>query len=229
MKGVISAMQAIVDSLPATDGVAAFTTLYLAVTKAVRASANALAFEDARFTRALDVAFANLYFDALRKVAAGGRSVPAAWAPLVASRARADIFPLQFALAGMNAHINRDLPVALVETCTAFGIKPGEATPQHRDVQRVDGVLAKTEARVKSRFITGDLAEVDGALGHLDDCVAMWSVARAREAAWTNAQALWALRGVPQLRARFLLTLDRMVGFAGRGLLCPYTTKASLG
>jgi len=122
----------------------------------------------------------------------------------------------------------RDLPVALVETCTAFGIEPRDASPQHRDFKRIDGVLAKTEALVKNRFITGDLAEVDGALGHLDDCVAMWSVERAREAAWTNAQALWALRGVPHLSARFLLTLDRMVGFAGRGLLCPLATGTSV-
>ena len=29
--------------------------------------------------------------------------------------------PIQFALAGMNAHINRDLPLALVETCDELG------------------------------------------------------------------------------------------------------------
>jgi hypothetical protein len=228
MNGVVSAMQAIVGSLPPTDGVAAFTTLYLAVTEAVGTSASASAFEDEPFTRALDVAFANLYFAALRDFAASDGTIPAAWAPLVEARGRTDVFPLQFALAGMNAHINRDLPVALVETCTAFGIEPSEASPQHRDFQRIDGVLAQTETLVKARFITGDLAEVDGALGHLDDRVAMWNVERAREAAWTNAQALWALRGVPLLSVKFLLTLDRMVGFASRGLLCPFAAGTAI-
>jgi hypothetical protein len=228
MSGVVSAMQAIIATLPPADGVAAFTTLYLAVTEAVGASASALAFEDEHFTRALDVAFANLYFAALRECAAANGSAPAAWAPLVEARARTDVFPLQFALAGMNAHINRDLPVAVVETCTAFGIEPREASPQHRDFKRVDGVLAQTEALVKSHFVTGDLAEMDGALGHLDDCVAMWKIERAREAAWTNAQALWALRGVPLLSAQFLLTLDRMVGFASRGLLCPLAARTAI-
>ena len=42
-----------------------------------------------------------------------------------------------------------------------------------------------------------------------------------RDAAWTNAQALWALRGETTLRDEFLETLGRMVGFAGRGLLVP--------
>ena len=129
----------------------------------------------------------------------------------------------------MNAHINRDLPVALVQTCTALGIELRESSPQHRDFTRIDGVLAQTEARVKSRFITGELAEVDGALGHLDDCIAMWDVGRAREAAWTNAEALWALRGVPLLGAKFLLTLDRMVGFASRGLLLPFASAPAHG
>jgi hypothetical protein len=49
----------------------------------------------------------------------------------------------------------------------------------------------------------------------------MWDVDRARDAAWTNAQALWALNDEPSLASEYLLALDRMVGFAGRGLLIP--------
>jgi hypothetical protein len=218
MTGVVALMRAIVKALPSRDGVAAFTTLYLSVTEAVGGGARDQAFEDERFTRALDVTFANLYFDALRAFAGGG-SVPAAWAPLVEARGRNDVFPLQFALAGMNAHINRDLPVALVSTCEKLGVDLRSSSAQHRDFRRIDAILADTEARVKGRFITGELAELDGALGQLDDCVAMWKVERAREAAWVNAQALWALRGAPRLRSHFVVTLDRMVGFAGRGLL----------
>jgi hypothetical protein len=213
-------MKAIVKALPPFDGVAAFTTLYLAVTEAVAGSARAQSFEDERFTRALDVTFANLYFDALRAFVRRG-TVPAAWAPLVEGRARRNVFPLQFALAGMNAHINRDLPVAVVATCERLGLPLRASSPQHRDYRRIDGILAATEARVKGHFVTGELAALDTALGQLDDCVAMWKVERAREAAWVNAEALWALRGAPRLQSQFLVTLDRMVGFAGRGLLRP--------
>ena len=59
----------------------------------------------------------------------------------------------------------------------------------------------------------------------LDDVAAMWNVVRARDAAWTNAQALWALRDEPELSARYLTTLDRTVGLAGRGLLVPAETR----
>ncbi len=52
----------------------------------------------------------------------------------------------------------------------------------------------------------------------------MWDVQRAREAAWANAEALWTLRADEGLRSEFVRALDRMVGFAGRGLLVPADT-----
>jgi hypothetical protein len=55
----------------------------------------------------------------------------------------------------------------------------------------------------------------------IDDVVAMWDVDRARDAAWTNAQALWALDDEQPLADDYLLALDGMVGFASRGLLVP--------
>ena len=49
----------------------------------------------------------------------------------------------------------------------------------------------------------------------------MWKVRKARSAAWTNAQVLWSLRGVPLLRERFFTRLDGLVGLTGQGLLVP--------
>jgi hypothetical protein len=74
---------------------------------------------------------------------------------------------------------------------------------------------------VKGELAAGELGYLDRSLGQLDDVVAMWNVARAREAAWVNGETLWALRGAPQLRREYEQTLDRLVGFAGRGLLRP--------
>jgi hypothetical protein len=44
-------------------------------------------------------------------------------------------------------------------------------------------------------------------------------VGEAREAAWTNADVLWHLRALPALQQDYLGKLDRLTGFAGRGLL----------
>jgi hypothetical protein len=57
----------------------------------------------------LDVTFAGLYFDAV-EAAGDPAAVPLAWRPLIEERGQPAIEPIQFALAGMNAHINHDLP-----------------------------------------------------------------------------------------------------------------------
>lgn len=218
---VIDRMQAIVAALPPGDGIRAFTGLYLAVTEAVEDEATPGTFEDAPFVRWLDVVFANLYFGALRSALLGTGPAPRAWAPLIEARGKQGVVPLQFALAGMNAHINRDLPLALVATCEARHVELTDGSPQQRDFRRINPLLELVEGRIKQELVTDALDHLDVALGDLDDVIAMWNVERAREAAWTQAEALWAIRGLPRLSAEFLVTLDRLVGLAGRGLLRP--------
>jgi hypothetical protein len=121
----------------------------------------------------------------------------------------------------MNAHINRDLPVALVSTCEELHVDLADAARELADFERVNSLLETTEEEVKAWFATGFVGVVDSALGNVDDRIAMWDVARARDAAWVQAQTLWALRGLPDLQRSFLDTLDHVVGFAGRGLLVP--------
>ena len=214
-------MRAVLAAVPAGDGVARFTRLYLAVTEEVAAELERARFRDARFVAALDVAFANLFFSALAAYQHDPATAPRAWAPLVEARSRRGIAPIQFALAGMNAHINADLPIALVDTWRRLRVDPRRNGPQHADFLAVNRLLARTEERVKLDLATGLVGELDEALGSLDDVLAMWKVERARDAAWANGETLWALRGLPGVRRRFLLSLDRMVGFAGRGLLRP--------
>jgi hypothetical protein len=209
---VIVSMRAIGDGLPPRDGVACFTRLYLAVTEGVGEAESG--FASPEFLTRLDVRFANLYFRALE-------DPPRAWSPLLEARGHPGIAPIQFALAGMNAHINRDLPLALVQTCDELGLELRRDGPEHADFLAVNALLVAAEVRVKRDFLTGELAIADEALGEVDDVIAMWNVERARDAAWTNAETLWSLRSSPDLANSFLVALDRMVGFAGRGLLHP--------
>jgi Family of unknown function (DUF5995) len=219
--GVIERLQALEAALPEQDGVAWFVRLYLPVTQAVHTASRRRVFHDERFLDRLDVVFANLFFAAFRAAVTRPAETPKAWVPLFEARRRKDVAPLQFALAGMNAHINRDLPVALVTVRAELKLALGDDSPEHADYLAVNPLLARTEAKVKRSFETEALALADAALGKLDDRVAMWDVARARDAAWVQAEALWALRRLPGLSRAYLDTLDRTVGFAGRGLLVP--------
>jgi hypothetical protein len=223
----VARMEAIVALLPHSDGIACFTQLYLAVTRGVQARLAGLTFADPRFLARLDVAFADLFFAALDTFQRDPAQTPRAWLPLFQARSRRGIAPLQFALAGMNAHINRDLPVALVATCRALGLSPERESVQHTDFDRVNDLLAAVEAEVKQQYLSGWLRGLDRLLHHadrIDDVVAMWNIGRAREAAWVNAEALWAIRDDADLTADYLASLDRMTGFAGRGLLVPADT-----
>jgi len=220
-------MRAALQPLPAADGVSCFLRLYLAVTEGVEQKLAGMTFADPRFLARLDVVFADLFFAAFDAGRDPPGHRPRAWVPLFELRERRGVAPLQFALAGMNAHINRDLPVALVATCSELGISPTEGSPQHADFLRVNAVLSSVEDAVKQQYLTGWLRRLDRVVhrfDRLDDVVAMWNVVRARDAAWANAEALWALRGDHALSARYLAALDRSVGLAGRGLLLPADT-----
>jgi hypothetical protein len=221
----IERMRAIDAALPTRDGIAWFTKLYLRVTEAVDEELPRATFADPAFLARLDVAFANLYFGALKAFLADPARAPRAWAPLFKCRHRRRVAPLQFAFAGMNAHINYDLPLALVATCRESGIDLLRARRQHADYLTVNAILERTEANVKRWFATGFAGVVDEALGTEDDRVAMWNVRRARDAAWINAQTLWTLAPFPAVQKRFAATLDRTVGFAGRGLLVPLARR----
>jgi hypothetical protein len=201
------------------DGLMWFNRLYLEVTLAVNAAVAAGAFQDPAFVTSLDVVFANLYFDA----AAAGDSSPAlappAWRPLFGARHAAGIARIQYALAGMNAHINRDLPQGIVTTHEELGGAPSRTGARHDDFERVNAILDAVETRAKTDVAVGLIADHAMIAHGLDDLFAMWSIRAAREAAWTHAEVLWALRSTPSLRRSFFSSLDEFTGFAGRGLL----------
>jgi hypothetical protein len=224
---VVARLGAVESSAEASDGIVCFARLYREVTESVGAELAASSFANATFLEQLDVAFADLFFEALAAFARDPALVPAAWVPLFASRSRRGIAPLQFAFAGMNAHINRDLPIVLVAICETRGVRLRRGSPEHADFERVNDLLARVEERIKASYLHGWVAWLDRIVHRvhrLDDVVAMWDIRVARETAWTNAETLWAVRGDPAMRADFVRTLDRTVGLAGRGLLVPADT-----
>ena len=221
---VVARLETTVSPLSSSDGVACFARLYLAVTEGVQKRLAGLSFSDPRFLERLDVVFADLFFVAFEAFEHDPAQAPRAWLPLFEARSRHGIVPLQFALAGMNAHINRDLPVALVATCHEFNTRPARDSAQHVDFKRVNDLLAVVEAQVKQQYLSGWQRVVGRHLRRVDDVVAMWNISRARDAAWVNAETLWAIRDDTNLTSDYLASLDRMTGFAGRGLLVPADT-----
>jgi hypothetical protein len=216
---VVTAMRAIDAALPDTDGVKWFNYLYLKVTEAVLADASA--WQDWAFLQRFDVVFAGLYFDAVVKWERDQETTPHAWRPLLRARFDRGLARLQFALAGMNAHINHDLAMTLDAMAGQEGGFPPRDGARFSDFTRVNDILERVEAELRGELATGLIEQIDLTLGDLDSIVVMWKVRRARDAAWTNGEVLWRLRALPALQRDFLLKLDQITAFAGRGLLLP--------
>jgi hypothetical protein len=215
---VIARMQAIDAALPRKDGVAYFNRLYLQVTEAVRTAGAGVTFHDPDFMARLDVVFAGLYFDAEGTIASGASSPPA-WAPVIERRGE-DLAPIQFALAGMNAHINHDLSLAVVQMCRERGVTPAAGSPQYADYEQINSILKLVEGQVAGWFETGLIADIEDVVPkEVDRAIAMWSIVAARELAWDNAKVLWSLRDTPELASAYGDLLARSVALSSAGLL----------
>jgi hypothetical protein len=157
---VVVRLQSIEQALARDDGLRWFNRLYRDVTLAVRDYCGSGQLKAGPFLPQLDVYFGNRYFDAF-DAAASGAHVPKCWSPLFEARHNRSIAPLQFALAGMNAHISHDLSMGVVDTCEALGIAPSDGSPQHRDYRAVNGILKTTESKTKQWLLTGATRQLD--------------------------------------------------------------------
>ncbi|MFF8682281.1 DUF5995 family protein [Streptomyces sp. NPDC015237] len=212
---VLTRMRALDAALPGRDGVAVFNRVYLAVTEEVDRHIDSGRFADARAAIALDVRFAERFLDAV-DAAAQDRRPPACWRPVFQFRRHPGVRPVQFALAGINAHIGHDLALAVVDTCRTLGCEPADLEDEF---DRVGDLLVSLEERMRDELMPGpDLLQIADPLTHL---LGSWSLDRARDATWAAARALWALRRLPDVAGEFTERLDAAVGFAGRMLLTP--------
>jgi hypothetical protein len=214
---VLTRMQDIASDVPPSDGAGVFNGVYLKVTEMMQDRlATAGAFHDPAFITDLDVRFADYWFNAYD----AATDKPKAWAPLFAARASTDILPIQFALAGMNTHIEHDLPLAVVATCAARGRTP-DSPGVHADYNAVNAVLASVEADIRRSFLTQVEKSIDNRFEPVAHLVCSWDIAKARDVAWLTANTLWQLRQLNPLLDAFAETLSSTVGMGSRLLLTP--------
>jgi len=212
----IARMQAIDALLPANDGLKWFNRLYLMVTQQVDLHPPGGAWQSPVWLLELDVVFAGLYFAAVADFLSG-QAVPSAWNALFEARYRTGIDRIQFAVAGMNAHINRDLALALLATDAELNLVPAPGSPEFTDYESVNGLLQSVMPSALTMLATdtlGVLAEDTGKIGRI---LAFWDICRARELAWDFANHLRGLSGISRDAA--LGVQDALTGTIGRAIL----------
>jgi hypothetical protein len=213
---VIARMQTIDALLPASDGLKWFNLLYLMVTQQVDLNPPGGAWQSPIWLTRLDVVFAGFYFRAIVG-SLGGQALPSAWSALFEARYRTGIDRIQFALAGMNAHINHDLALALLATDDELNIVPATGSPESADYQSVNELLNTVMPSALNMLATdtlGLLAEDTGKVGRL---LAFWDICRARDLAWDFADHLRSLDNLARESA--LAAQDGLTGVVGRAIL----------
>jgi Family of unknown function (DUF5995) len=220
---VLTTMQSRLDALPpGREPQRAFLATYRRTTEAVAAAINSTTFEDPRWVEAWDVAFAGLYLAALDADLAGAAGVPRPWQ--LAFAAPADLPPLRHVLLGINAHINYDLPQALLAVITDDEFaEPALIATRSRDHARIDAVLAgRVAAEDNELGSRSSLSLLDRALTPLNRLASKRFLREAREKVWQNTIQLHQARTAgPEALAVRLAELEVLSAARIADLLAP--------
>jgi Family of unknown function (DUF5995) len=205
---------------------APFALMYLRVTQGVGAQ-GAARFSSTEFLNHLDAVFANLYFTAFDNWQAGRTAlVPESWRIAFEAADRGTVSALGDMLLGMNAHISRDLPVALART----GLREPDGQSGEADFNSVNGLLGS----VTSQLLAEEAERFDPTVtstavpaiqlvpSSLQQLLSAW-----RSESWHNAEHLLAAR-TPRQRAGVERTIE--LGAAGRArLIASLTSNLVIG
>ena len=191
IEDLIDRMAALLESLRAAgDQRQYFHATYQRTTIAVAAELRRGGFTDAEWVERWDVAFADLYLDALKAALASSRPTRP-WE--IAFGAPAGLPPLRHVLLGMNAHINYDLPQALLAVITDEEFDdPALLARRRSDHQAIDRVLASRVAAEDDELasVSGPGTLLDRLLQPFNRLATQRFLREAREKVWANAVVL---------------------------------------
>jgi Family of unknown function (DUF5995) len=188
-----------------------FHATYQRTTIAVAEELKRGGFADAEWVERWDVAFADLYLDAL-EAALAGEQPARPWA--IAFGASADLPALRHVLLGMNAHINYDLPQALLAVITDEQFDdPVLLARREADHRAIDNVLASRVAAEDDELTSasGPAPLLDRLLRPFNRLGTQRFLREARQKVWANAIALSrARRQGPDTYAAVLAQLEEL-------------------
>ena len=188
-----------------------FHATYQRTTVAVAGELRRGTFLDGDWVERWDIVFADLYLDALEADLAG-RAPSRPWA--IAFAAPAALPPLRHVLLGMNAHVNYDLPQALVAVISDEQfVDAALLARREADHRAIDDVLAARVAAEDEELarVSGPPPLLDRLLRPLNRLGTQRFLREAREKVWANAAALSRARGPgPDAYAAALAQLEEL-------------------
>jgi hypothetical protein len=189
MESLLSPMQA------SGDERRYFLSVYMRTTRAVKEDLERGGFVDAEWTERWDIVFADLYLDALTSWNANG-TAPGPWQIAFESANTAPrVPPIRHLLLGMNAHINYDLPQALIAVISDEEFDdPAVVTGRALDHKHIDQILTRRvpaeDKLLRRDEQPGDRTLLDRLLTPFNRAGTKRFLREARQKVWRNARAL---------------------------------------
>lgn len=214
--------QIIRDTAP-NDGIGVFARVYELSRQNVLAETSGAFFKDPAYIKRLDLAFVRYFIKAYDTWLSKPAMLPACWRPLFVNRANPHVIAIQHILAGLTAHIFRDLSLAVFDTEMWIDVPFNKLfLGRHfRDYDKVSTILERTmNESVLPEFRDSYNGQIR--LG-IDALLAGFSIRLARIDAWDRGNTM-------RLKAPFASTaegtaLDRIfdleAGALAAGFLAP--------
>lgn len=197
-----------------------FLDTYVRTTLAVGKAVDGGDFEDPEWVERWDVVFARLYLDAL-DAHLGGGTPSRPWR--LSFDAPPDLPSLRHVLLGINAHVNFDLPQALLAVISDEDFAdPTLIASRRRDHERIDGVLAGRVAAEDTELSADGRTFYDRLLQPLNRAASKRFLRESRAKVWHNTVELQAARRAgPSAYAARLSELEVLSAARIADLLAP--------
>jgi hypothetical protein len=220
--GVLARMDALLEAMPSDlTTQRTFLSTYRRTTIAVGKQVEEGRFEDPAWVDRWDVAFADLYVSALEAHLSGGH-VSRPWR--LAFAAPRDLPVLRLLLLGINAHINFDLPQALLRVISPEDFaNPALVARRQRDHERIDAILATRVSAENAELLAASRRNLlDRVLRPLNQEGSKRFLREARQKVWHNTRELHEARlAGPEMYATRLAELEVLSAAKVADLLVP--------
>lgn len=195
---IVARMQSLIQQWEErSDHRAEFLRCYLMMTHNVLTAIQHEEFSDSAWVNRLLERFANYYFVALEDYEQSPASAPAVWQLAHGAAHDPDCSVFQILLLGINAHINYDLVLALVDLLRPewANLTEEQRATRYADHCHVNNVIGRTVDAVQNQLIDPVMPILnlfDHLLGPIDEIMVSHLIAHWRETVWHNANRLLA-------------------------------------
>lgn len=193
---VVLRMQALVSRWEEeSDGRSIFLSCYMMMTRNMLAALDRCEFRDSVWVDRLLQRFAEYYFVALEAYEQDPAAAPRVWQLAHDATRAPNAWVLQKLMLGVNAHINYDLVLTLVELLAPewSGLSEGTRAERYVDYCHVNEVIGRTIDAVQDQILERTMPAmdiIDRVLGPIDEMVISRLITRWRDEVWRYALRL---------------------------------------